>query len=321
MTAAEIAVDVRALSKHFGALKAVDRIDFHIRSGEVFGFLGPNGSGKTTTIRMLCGILPPTSGSGTVLGHDIRREGEQIKRKIGYMSQKFSLYDDLTVLENLQFYAGVQSIPHARRHERIAELLQLGTFSGRRQQLAGELSGGMKQRLALMCALIHQPAMVFLDEPTSGVDPVSRRRFWDIIYEVADTGTTVLVTTHYMDEAERFDRLVFIYQGHLIAEGTPADLKKDSFKARIWKIDCHPLTEAAEYLRSLPQARDVSVAGDVIHLTTPPDITDTTPLTSALTDAGIEVRSITPVDPTLEDVFVHLTMSSENNVVAAGGKR
>ncbi|MBI3873187.1 MAG: ABC transporter ATP-binding protein, partial [candidate division Zixibacteria bacterium] len=209
----ESAVEVRGLSKRFGGLVAVDRIDFQIFRGEVFGFLGPNGSGKTTTIRMLCGILPPTSGEGHVLGFDVVKDSERIKTKIGYMSQRFSLYDDLTVLENLQFYAGVQMIPRPDRAGRIATMLGLAGLTDSRAQLAGHLSGGWKQRLALACALVHNPAMVFLDEPTSGVDPVSHRRFWDMIYHIADEGTTVLVTTHYMDEAEQFDRLVFIDRG------------------------------------------------------------------------------------------------------------
>ena len=317
----DTAVEVRKLSKHFGALKAVDQIDFRIAEGEVFGFLGPNGSGKTTTVRMLCGILPPTSGEGTVLGFDVRTEGEKIKSRIGYMSQRFSLYDDLTVQENLEFYARVQCLPRPTRAARIRELLEFASLGERQSQLAGQLSGGWKQRLALACALVHQPAMVFLDEPTSGVDPVSRRRFWDVIYQVADAGTTVLVTTHYMDEAEQFDRLVFIYDGRLIAEGTPAELRRRSFHARIWQIECSPLAKAAQTLRSHPMALDVSVAGNMLHVTTPAEYTDHATISNHLIAAGITVRSVAAIDPTLEDVFVHLTTVSENSHSLPGEAR
>ena len=219
------AVEVTGLTKRFGKLTAVHSLDFSVDRGEVYGFLGPNGAGKTTTIRMLCGILTPDAGSGTVLGHDVIAASEKIKTRIGYMSQRFSLYDDLTVFENLRFYAGVQMVPRAARAGRIDAMCTMSGLGDRRNQLAGHLSGGWKQRLALACALVHEPEMVFLDEPTSGVDPVSRRRFWDMIYHISDEGTTVLVTTHYMDEAEQFDRMAFIYSGRLIASGTPVFLR------------------------------------------------------------------------------------------------
>ncbi|HUU44444.1 MAG TPA: ABC transporter ATP-binding protein [Acidobacteriota bacterium] len=313
------AVEVTGLTKRFGSLVAVDSIDFNIRRGEVFGFLGPNGSGKTTTIRMLCGILLPSGGSGTVLGFDVNRESEKIKTRIGYMSQRFSLYDDLTVHENLRFYAGVQMVPRARQSERIAAMVRLSELEDRRDQLAGQLSGGWKQRLALACALIHEPDMVFLDEPTSGVDPVSRRRFWDMIYHISDEGTTVLVTTHYMDEAEQFDRMVFIYSGRLIAGGTPADLKRDSFHARLWDIDCAPVAAAAELLRNHPQVQDVSIPGNVLHVTTALDFADPGVFVKALTDGGIKVRSVEEASASLEDVFVYLTRTLENESRHAGG--
>ncbi len=305
----QIAVDVRGLSRYFGQFKAVDNISFQIGRGEVFGFLGPNGAGKTTTIRVLCGILPATSGNGTVLGLDVVHEAEKIKTKIGYMSQRFSLYDDLTVVENLDFYAGVQGLDPQRRETRRDAMLTLAQMHDRREQLAGQLSGGWKQRLALACSLVHEPEMVFLDEPTSGVDPVSRRRFWDMIYRIADHGTTVLVTTHYMDEAEQFDHLVFIDKGRLIASGSPAELKKNFFHARLWEIDCAPVAMASDALRRLPFVLDVSIPGNVLHVTTPTDFDDTARLQTPLLDANVNVKSIREAMPSLEDVFVHLTES------------
>lgn len=307
----QIAVDVRGLSRHFGHFKAVDDISFQIGRGEVFGFLGPNGAGKTTTIRVLCGILPATSGNGTVLGLDVVHESEKIKTKIGYMSQRFSLYDDLTVFENLDFYAGVQGLESDHRDNRIDAMLTLADMHDRREQLAGQLSGGWKQRLALACSLVHEPEMVFLDEPTSGVDPVSRRRFWDMIYRIADQGTTVLVTTHYMDEAEQFDHLVFIDKGRLIASGTPDHLKKNYFHARLWEIDCAPVAVASDALRHQTFVLDVSIPGSSLHVITPTDFSDTSLLQAPLLAAGVTVRGIRETVPSLEDVFVHLTESGQ----------
>jgi ABC-2 type transport system ATP-binding protein len=218
------AVTTSHLRKTFGSLVAVESLDLEIKRGEVFGLLGPNGSGKTTTIRMLTGLMPPTSGEATVVGFDVRREAEAIRRNIGYMSQKFGLYDDLTVTENIRFYAGVYGLVSQAREDRIVELMQELGLADRAGQLAGTLSGGWKQRLALACATAHKPAMVFLDEPTAGVDPAARRRFWEIIYSLASRGTTILVTTHYMDEAERCQRLAFLSRGHLIGIGTGQEI-------------------------------------------------------------------------------------------------
>lgn len=220
----EYAIKVENLTKIFGNRKAVDNLSFVIKPGQIFGFLGPNGSGKSTTIRMLCGILTPTSGTGTVLDIDLK-EGEKIKQHIGYMSQKFSLYEDLTVRENMRFYGGVYGLTGKKLEERYHYLLDLTGLADREEQLAGTLSGGWKQRLALACALLHQPRLLFLDEPTAGVDPLSRRIFWELIHRLADEGVTILVTTHYMDEAEQCDVLGFIFQGRLLDFGTPAEIK------------------------------------------------------------------------------------------------
>jgi ABC-2 type transport system ATP-binding protein len=220
----EAAIHTRALRKVFGALVAVDALDLDVARGEVFGLLGPNGSGKTTTLRMLCGLLAPTSGEAIVVGIDVRREPEALRSRIGYMSQRFGLYDDLTVYENLRFYATVYGLHGEQRHARLEALLRDRGLAPRRDQLAGTLSGGWKQRLALACATAHEPPLLFLDEPTAGVDPASRRRFWELIHDLAHAGTTVLVTTHYMDEAERCDRLAFLSRGRLIAQGTPAEI-------------------------------------------------------------------------------------------------
>lgn len=220
----ENAVATHALRKDFGPIVALEGLDLTIARGEVFGLLGPNGSGKTTTIRILTGLMAPSAGSATVVGYDVVREAELLRRRIGYMSQKYGLYDDLTVHENVTFYAGLYGLTNPERKERVRAQLAAFQLDARARQLAGTLSGGWKQRLALACATTHRPDMIFLDEPTAGVDPASRRLFWERIYSLSDSGTTILVTTHYMDEAERCERLAFLSRGHLIALGTPADI-------------------------------------------------------------------------------------------------
>src|SRR6266851_5827176 len=220
------AVSAHDLTKVYGDLTAVDHLSLEVREGEVFAFLGPNGSGKTTTIRMLCGIITPTSGEGHVLGFDITTQSESIKARIGYMSQRFALYEDLTVRENLNFYAGIYQVHGSRRSARVQELIGMAGLLGREGQLAGQLSGGWKQRLALGCAIIHEPPILFLDEPTSGVDPIARRNFWDLIYQLSESGHTIFVSTHYMDEAEYCHRIALMYRGRVIALGTPAELKE-----------------------------------------------------------------------------------------------
>lgn len=219
------------LTKKFGNLVAVDNISMSIPKGSIYGFLGPNGSGKSTTIRMLCGLMDPTSGSGTVLGYDIRKDSEKIKHHIGYMSQKFSLYEELTVSENLDFYGGIYGLDPSKAFHRKKELIEMAGLTGREKQLAGKLSGGWKQRLALSCALLHEPEVLILDEPTAGVDPVSRRIFWDVIHQLSEQGITILVSTHYMDEAETCDYISFIFFGRLLGNGTPGELKEQ------WSVD------------------------------------------------------------------------------------
>ena len=257
MSAEAYAVETRELTRRFGKRVAVDHLSLHVRAGELYGFLGPNGAGKSTTLRMLCGILEPSEGGGTVLGLDLARDPERIKSVIGYMSQKFSLYDELTVDENLTFYARVYEVPRMQRAARMAQMVQLADLSGRENQLAGTLSGGYRQRLALACALVHSPRLIFLDEPTAGVDPVSRRNFWGLIRRLADQGTTIIVTTHYMDEAELCDSLGFIYQGKLIAQGSPAAIKSDTFRQPVIEVEVDELRRASDLLADWDAVEEV----------------------------------------------------------------
>src|SRR3972149_2213308 len=255
------AVVTRQLTRRFGKRVAVDHLDLRVRAGELYGFLGPNGAGKSTTLRMLCGILEPSEGGGTVLDIDLVSEPERIKSVIGYMSQKFSLYDDLTVDENLTFYARVYEVPRAQRAARIAQMVRMADLTEREGQLAGTLSGGYRQRLALACALVHSPRLIFLDEPTAGVDPVSRRNFWGLIRRLADQGTTILVTTHYMDEAELCDTLGFIYEGKLIAQGAPAVIKSDTFRRPVIGVDVEGLRRASDLLADWDAVEEVLRVG------------------------------------------------------------
>lgn len=288
------AVETDQLTKKFGSAVAVNQVSMTIKQGSIYGFLGPNGSGKSTTIRMLCGILEPTSGKGSVLGLDIVAESEAVKSKIGYMSQKFGLYEDLTILENLQFYAGLYNLSKAERRQRIEEMLEMAGLSARQQQLAGNLSGGWKQRLALGCSIIHNPAMVFLDEPTGGVDPVSRRMFWDIIYRLAAAGTTFMVSTHFMDEAEHCDQLGFIYEGQMIAAGTPAQLKT-TVPGKMLEIKSEmPMKLLTDIRESQIAFNDAYVCGTSLRI-----------LVDEEQEGSFEQFSPTVMSPTLEDVFVH----------------
>ena len=291
------AVITQDLTRRFGRFTAVDRVSFRIPEGSVFGFLGPNGSGKTTTIRMLTGILEPSEGSARVLGMDLVSEREKVRESLGYMSQKFSLYDDLTVQENLDFYAGLFSLPPARSRERIAEIVEMAGLLGRTNDLAGDLSGGLRQRLALGCAILHRPRLLFLDEPTSGVDPRSRRRFWDIIYGLAAEGTTVMVTTHFMDEAEHCDTIGFMFESRLIACGTPEELKA-LLPGTAWEIPSEDPIGLLERLKGTKGVMESSVHGRSVHLL-------------AETENAVVFESLggRRIVPTLEDVFVHLVMN------------
>lgn len=300
------AIVVEGLTKRFGNFTAVDNVSFKVRRGEIFGFLGPNGSGKSTTIRMLCGLLVPTAGRATVLGYDIVRDAEAIRLKIGYMSQKFSLYEDLTVGENLEFYAGVYQLTPERFRQRKEEILHLIGLADKERTLTGNLSTGWKQKLALGCALLHEPQLVLLDEPTSGVDPVARRNFWDLIYDLSHAGVTVLVTTHYMDEAEHCHTIGFIYNGKLVAFGTPEYLKKTQMPGQILEIQCSPLMPALEALAGVPGVLEAAMYGAGLHVVVEDIFRDTPYVRQALERAEVEVKSILPVEPGLEDVFVSL---------------
>ena len=299
------AVEVEGLVKRFGDFAAVDGISFTVPRGEIFGFLGPNGAGKSTTIRMLCGILAPTAGRGAVAGFDIVTESERIKTSIGYMSQRFSLYDDLTVDENIAFYGGIYGVEGERFAARRRWILAMAGLEERAGSLARELSAGWKQRLALGCAVVHEPRILFLDEPTSGVDPLSRRAFWELIYTVAGEGVTVFVTTHVMDEAEHCDRLGMIYGGRLIALGSPAKLKEGHAGGVLLEVRANPLMKALETAGGAPGVREVAVFGSGLHVTVADDGGAAT-LRSALEAAGVRVDAIAPITPTLEDVFVSL---------------
>jgi ABC-2 type transport system ATP-binding protein len=293
---------VQDLTRLFGKFVAVDHVSFRVAAGEVVGLVGPNGSGKTTTIRMLLGLLRPTDGTAAVLGYDAFRQSEAVRSRAGYMSQKFALYDDLTVLENLTFYGGVYGI---RKPERIRATLELVGLIGHESTLARSLSAGWRQRLALAIALVHQPRLLFLDEPTSGVDPTARRAFWDLIYEFAGTGVTVLVTTHYMDEAEYCERVGIMRDGRLLAIDTPSNLKKEIVRGDVWEISAEPLEHGLTVLKGLDQVLRVSLAGDHIRTITNPGL-ELQELRKGLEAHGLEVSAIVPGDPSLEDVFLSI---------------
>jgi ABC-2 type transport system ATP-binding protein len=301
-----VAVRARGLTRAFGAFVAVDHVSFEIPRGAVWGFLGPNGAGKSTTIRMLIGILEPTEGQAEVLGLDVTRDPEQIKAQIGYMSQRFSLYNDLTVEENLAFYAGIYGLSRDEGRDRAGRWIAQADLRGRERVLAGALSGGWKQRLAFGCAVLHRPQMIFLDEPTSGVDPVSRREFWDLIGQFAERGVTVMVTTHYMDEAEHCDTLAFIYSGRIIAMGTPEEIKRTKMSGELLEIITPQYAEALEVLAARPEVREAALFGRAIHVTVGDSRAALPALRAALAARGVAVDSIDPVPPSLEDAFVSL---------------
>jgi ABC-2 type transport system ATP-binding protein len=300
------AIQVANLTKRFGKFLAVDRVSFEVFPGEVFGFLGPNGSGKSTTIRMLCGILLPSSGTGRVAGFDVARDPERVRQNIGYMSQRFSLYEELTVRENLDFFAGIYGIPPTAAAVRRDEVLSLAGLTDKRDALAQDLPGGLRQRLALACAVIHNPTVLFLDEPTAGVDPISRREFWALIRTMAAAGTAILVTTHYMDEAEHCRSLAFIYQGRLIASGRPSVLKANLHGCLV-EVHVAPdaLVSTLNVLRTYPQASEVALFGTAIHVTL--SSPDAMPGLGALLQASnLRHAGIEAIVPSLGDVFVSL---------------
>jgi len=313
----EPAVRVENLTKTFGGFTAVDGVSFEVAAKEVFGFLGPNGAGKTTTIKMLTGLIPPTSGRGTVAGLDIRTQGKEIKRHIGYMSQLFSLYADLTVEENIAFFSGLYGVPRERRAERRDWVLEMAGLAEQRRRATGELSLGWKQRLALGCAVLHEPPILFLDEPTSGVDPISRRGFWDLIYTLAAGGTTVFVTTHYMEEAEYCHRLALMNRGKLIALDTPAHLR-ESLRQPLLEVRASDSTRAVEALQGAPGIAEVGLFGRTLHATLREgeDVaTARSRIPSLLAGKGIAVESVEPIRPSLEDVFVALVEKTGGAVV------
>jgi ABC-2 type transport system ATP-binding protein len=299
-----IAVQVDGLTKRFGNFTAVDGVNFDVRRGEIFGFLGPNGAGKTTTIRMLLGLVKPSAGSARVLGYDIKGNVRPIRARIGYMSQRFTLYQDLTVEENLNFYGRAYGVRGARLDESKARILVIAGLVGRERTLTRNLAGGWKQRLALGCAIIHEPELLFLDEPTAGVDPVSRRAFWDLLYELADSGTTLLVTTHYMDEAEHCHRLAFIQNGRIAALGSPTEVKETVMRGHVLEIDCDDPARALKRLRKLDGLDEVALYGAQLHVVAEDVAARTSEIEDVLAGAGIAVRRLAIVAPSLEDVFI-----------------
>lgn len=298
------AIVVEQLTKRFGSFVAVNGISFAVREGEIFGFLGPNGSGKTTTIRMLLGLLRPSSGRALVLGYDVAREASKIRRQAGYMSQRFSLYDDLTVEENLNFYGGTYGLQGSRLRERKRFVLEMAGLVGRERELTRHLAGGWKQRLALGAAILHQPRILFLDEPTAGVDPLSRRQFWELLYQLAEEGTTIFVTTHYMDEAEHCHRLAFMHRGNLIAQGAPAEIKTQQMRVQVMEIECTPSDVALSILRNLNSFDEVALYGARIHVIAPEIAQKETVIRQALSQASVHIAEMRLIPPSLEDVFI-----------------
>jgi len=300
-------VVVENLTKRFGAFVALDSISFQARRGEIFGFLGPNGAGKSTTIRILCGLLRPTSGRAEVAGIDVAAKPEAVRQHIGYMSQKFSLYNDLEVIENLRFFAGLYSVPTEDLRPRLAWALHMAGIERRERALTRTLAVGWKQRLALACAVLHRPPIVFLDEPTSGVDPVSRRQFWELIQQMVSEGITAFVTTHYMDEAEYCNRLVLIDRGRIVAMGTPTELKTRHMKRDLLLVECEPLGPGLAGLQEIPEVLDAAVFGSSLHAVVANAQAALPEIRRGLEDRGLKVGRIKPIQPSLEDVFVALT--------------
>ncbi|PKO24016.1 MAG: multidrug ABC transporter ATP-binding protein [Chloroflexi bacterium HGW-Chloroflexi-1] len=307
----ENAVEVDHLTKKFGSFTAVDQVNFIIPKGEIFGLLGPNGAGKTTTIRMLCGILLPTAGEARILGFDVAHRPEEVKKRIGYMSQKFALYNDLTVFENLDFYAHLYGVSREKCRTRLEGLIEMAGLRGHEKERAANLSGAWRQRLALACAIVHEPPMLFLDEPTAGVDPVSRREFWEMIYSLAGQGVSVLATTHYMDEAEFCNVIGMMHDARLIALNDPDSLKSD-LRGILLEVDCESPGQAEAIATLLPGVIDVALHGVLLHVTVENETIQQT-LEDALASAGITVGQVETVLPSLEDVFVSLVAAESRS--------
>ena len=303
---ADSAIEVHNLTKRFGDFTAVDRVNFEVKRGEVFGFLGANGAGKSTTFRMLCGLLESSEGTARVGGFDVGTEPEKVKANIGYMSQKFSLYEDLTIEENINFYGRVYGMTNGAIEERKKWVYEIANLHGREKSITGTLSGGWKQRLALGCAVLHRPKIVFLDEPTSGVDPVMRRKFWELIYELSSEGITVLVTTHFLEEAEYCNDIILINAGKIIAGGSPKELKENYIKTPILEVQCSKTIEAMSLIEKEPWALETSVFGTTLHVSVPDELSGRMQIAGILEQNGIGWNGIERIRPSLEDVFIYL---------------
>jgi ABC-2 type transport system ATP-binding protein len=303
------AILTQGLTKRFGDFVAVDNVSFAVSPGEVFGFLGPNGAGKTTTIRMLCSILPPTAGRAFIGGVDVAAKPGRIRSKIGYMSQRFSLYTDLTVRENLTLYAGIYGIPEKGVNKRLHEVTEMTSLTGTEDTMVEDLPTGWRQRLALGCAILHHPEVLFLDEPTSGVDPAARQAFWELIYQLSSEGTAVLVSTHYMDEAEQCHQIGMIFNGRLVAVDTPT-LLKERIPGKVYEVEATDTRAATEILNQIPGIAEVSPFGRRLHILTEADKPTQKEIRQTLTRAGISIASLEQVSPRLEDVFIYLAQKS-----------
>jgi ABC-2 type transport system ATP-binding protein len=305
-------LEAEGLVKTFGTFVAVDHVSFRVAQGEIYGFLGPNGAGKSTVIRMLLGLLTPNGGRASVAGFDVATQPEMVRRHLGYMSQKFSLYDDLTVQENIEFFSGIYGVPKAQRAERQGFVLRLAGLEEKRQMPTRLLAGGWKQRLALGCAIVHDPPILFLDEPTSGVDPIARRGFWDLIYQLSEAGRTIFVTTHYMDEAEYCHRIALMYGGRIIATGRPAAIRKGFHSQALLRLDTSDPLGTMRALEEEPSVVDVAVFGGGLHVTVLDAGAAESRIRSVLNERKISVRRLESIEPSMEDVFVALVEAEEN---------
>lgn len=306
----DLAIEAHKLTRRFGELVAVNEISFQFGYGEIFGFLGPNGAGKSTTIRMLCGILAPTEGSAKVAGFDVLTQAEKLKESIGYMSQRFSLYEDLTVEENLQFYGRIYRLGLKKLKSRIKDVIQMTEMKRYANTLVQHLSGGWKQRLALACSILHQPRLLFLDEPTTGIDPVTRRALWELLYDLANEGTALFVTTHYMEEAERCNQIAFIRSGKLLKQGSPQSLKQE-LTGKILEVECTPLMKASLLFEQIPEVKILTAYGHYLHLDVLDEAAVRQKMEALAQKEGIEIHSIKGVSASLEDVFTTLAGTPE----------